>query len=513
MLDIQNKRCLDTKEDVSKIVFDPHVLHWSDQKKFDITPVKTGHSFPSCQGTDELIVLKPFNGPNTEYKIFHNDTHERGFLRTCPRVPVKKSGYCLDHGFNQDQKHESTVAVICGQPKTCIRTCCKETAYHSLSEGKCTNYQNQPENWRTDFTQGKVPNAKYIHGAPCTNGTFQNETDHEWYFESDGSLYLDLIHFTYDQYCLNNLEDSQSGTYTKQLFVCSMGEQGRCHGPYKSWLCSIDFTLLPILMGISLVFLVLLQWIIWSEKKDKLYECMQLCSIWMLALVYLTLIILKVSQVDGPMCEFLGTLFHFAYMSSFFWLSAMSHFVYNAFKGLEGRARNLRRVKYGFLNPKFRLYALYGFGCPALVTLLTIILNNVSSGEGFIAPRIGNGRCTLGQSRDGLDIPMLWYFHIINILTLVSILGFFGIFVYNMTAGFWADNALANTEKERAEKRKQRMKVVIKMFFVMGLSWIADIISWGLGESYGEFEVWKIKGLRYTTLFFQIINSSQVSKE
>ena len=108
---------------------------------------------------------------------------------------------------------------------------------------------------------------------------------------------------------------------------------------------------------------------------------------------------------------------------------------------------------------------------------------------------------------------MLWYFHLINILTLVSILGFFGIFVYNMTAGFWADNALANTEKERAEKRKQRMKVVIKMFFVMGLSWIADIISWGLGESYGEFEVWKIEGLRYTTLFFQIINSSQVSKE
>ena len=112
MLDIQNKRCLDTKEDVSKIVFDPHVLHWSDQKKFDITPVKTGHSFPTCQGTDELIVLKPFNGPNTEYKIFHNDTHEMGFLRTCPKVPVKKSGYCLDHGFNQDQKHESTVAVI-----------------------------------------------------------------------------------------------------------------------------------------------------------------------------------------------------------------------------------------------------------------------------------------------------------------------------------------------------------------------------------------------------------------
>ena len=48
------------------------------------------------------------------------------------------------------------------------------------------------------------------------------------------------------------------------------------------------------------------------------------------------------------------------------------------------------------------------------------------------------------------------------------------------------------------------------MFFVMGLSWIADIIGWALIESYGAFEVWKIEGLRYTALFFLIINSSQV---
>ena len=92
-------------------------------------------------------------------------------------------------------------------------------------------------------------------------------------------------------------------------------------------------------------------------------------------------------------------------------------------------------------------------------------------------------------------------------------MGFFGVFVYNLTAGFWSDNTLANTDKERAEKRKQHMKIIIKMFFVMGLSWIADIISWGLAESYGPFEVWKIGGLRYTALFFLIINSSQVCKK
>ena len=80
-----------------------------------------------------------------------------------------------------------------------------------------------------------------------------------------------------------------------------------------------------------------------------------------------------------------------------------------------------------------------------------------------------------------------------------------------MTAGFWAENALAATEKERAKKQKQRMKVVTKMFFVMGLSWIADVVSWGLEQlPGGQLALYKNQGLRYTLLFFQIINSSQV---
>ena len=80
-----------------------------------------------------------------------------------------------------------------------------------------------------------------------------------------------------------------------------------------------------------------------------------------------------------------------------------------------------------------------------------------------------------------------------------------------MIAGFWSDNVLAATDAERAKKQKQRMKVVIKMFFVMGLSWIADIISWAVQEGHGDYEFYKKTGLRYTSLVFAIINSCQVS--
>ena len=156
--------------------------------------------------------------------------HERSyFIYKCAKRAYKYSEhsttYCFDRGFNQDQEHESTVAVICGQPQTCIRTCCKETQYLS-SEGSCTNYQNQPENWITDFTE----DAAVFQSIPCTHGYFENLTnydwaltDYDWSFESDGSLFLDIVNIPSDQYCLTNLEDSQNGTYTLQAFVCHQG--------------------------------------------------------------------------------------------------------------------------------------------------------------------------------------------------------------------------------------------------------------------------------------------------
>merc|ERR1712029_1035378 len=175
----------------------------------------------------------------------------------------------------------------------------------------------------------------------------------------------------------------------------------------------------------------------------------------------------------------------------------------------QGNPADLVRRKFGFFNPQFKFYALYAFGCPGLVILITIILQYLPDEyqENYIAPRINRGHCLLGKAGQGLDIPQLWYFHLINIFTLVSILAFFGIFLWKLAFG--NQTQIAATEKERAARRKQRMKVAIKMFFVMGLTWIADMISWAIATNHGEFEVFKNKGLLYSGLVFQIINSAQ----
>ena len=45
----------------------------------------------------------------------------------------------------------------------------------------------------------------------------------------------------------------------------------------------------------------------------------------------------------------------------------------------------------------------------------------------------------------------------------------------------------------------------------MGLTWIADIASWAINSQYGHFEKFKNKGLLYSEVFCDCINSLQVS--
>ena len=76
--------------------------------------------------------------------------------------------------------------------------------------------------------------------------------------------------------------------------------------------------------------------------------------------------------------------------------------------------------------------------------------------------------------------------------------------------GLRTTQMLDKTDKDRSKRRNRMMKVIIKMFFVMGLTWIADMISWAIEVKFGDYEIFKNhKGFLYSGLVFQIINSSQ----
>ena len=78
---------------------------------------------------------------------------------------------------------------------------------------------------------------------------------------------------------------------------------------------------------------------------------------------------------------------------------------------------------------------------------------------------------------------------------------FFFLFLWNMFCGTWSHR---QNDPVVAEQHKQKLRMVIKMFFVMGVSWIAEILSFFLNWSVGSHKIYK------GSLFFQLINSLQV---
>ena len=79
---------------------------------------------------------------------------------------------------------------------------------------------------------------------------------------------------------------------------------------------------------------------------------------------------------------------------------------------------------------------------------------------------------------------------------------FFILFLWNMLCGVWANQA---GDPVVAQQNKQKMHVVIKMFFVMGVSWIAEIILFFVNWLIGDHKIYK--GI----FLFQLINSLQVN--
>ena len=88
-----------------------------------------------------------------------------------------------------------------------------------------------------------------------------------------------------------------------------------------------------------------------------------------------------------------------------------------------------------------------------------------------------------------------------------SNIAIYAFFLWNMVFGFWSRNAeKANISNAQAARQnsKIRLKAVLKLFLVMGLTWTLETISWSLEYCLGKEKVWKV------TVVFDVINALQV---
>ncbi|KAL2723116.1 putative G-protein coupled receptor Mth-like 1 isoform X2 [Vespula maculifrons] len=138
---------------------------------------------------------------------------------------------------------------------------------------------------------------------------------------------------------------------------------------------------------------------------------------------------------------------------------------------------------------RLRVYACYAWGGPLLVAGLAALLDHLSpqTQYTYLRPRFGEKQCWFYG-----DMEILAYFFgPIGVLLAVNLL-FFAATARELTCGLWKGEFVKSTT-ERAALGRVCMKLVI----VMGITWVADVVSWAVG------------GPQYIWYFTDLINAFQ----
>ena len=138
----------------------------------------------------------------------------------------------------------------------------------------------------------------------------------------------------------------------------------------------------------------------------------------MMYIWYLFSIIVKwTAHTDyRSLCMFEAIVIQYSKMSMYFWLSAIGFNIWKSFRKLQPRVTfHSQRRMWGFQDKSFKWYALYAWGCPFLVTCVTLIMESLPESEAYISPQIGKETCTLDPKWG-----KLYYYQVINGPVLVS---------------------------------------------------------------------------------------------
>ena len=100
------------------------------------------------------------------------------------------------------------------------------------------------------------------------------------------------------------------------------------------------------------------------------------------------LVLVKKNHLTSIACRIEGFLKQFSYMSTMFWLTGLSFSAWRAFRTMRARAPVNHGL--GCWNPNFKWHALFAWGCPLLMTIITIIMmflpDSLTDGLGLVLP-------------------------------------------------------------------------------------------------------------------------------
>ncbi|XP_011881871.1 PREDICTED: G-protein coupled receptor Mth2-like [Vollenhovia emeryi] len=301
----------------------------------------------------------------------------------------------------------------------------------------------------------ECPNQIYmLDPTRDDNFTIVHENDTVWL-----QTPVDDMKIPADRFCTTRT------MYNKPVALVCFDEELMEESVVKTW----KTTLICIVSLISAIFLIitLAIYVILPELRE-LQDKAMMAAVTTLAVSYTILSIQHLRsnfEDDYVICVSLGFILYFSFMSAFFWLNIVAFNVWRCVW-----FRNFR-VKEQLL---FYTYCVWGWGGPTCFLIAALTTHHMS-GE-YLRPGFGEYSCWFSG---GTQTWVYFYGPIAILLTLNTI--YLGMTSWRL----WHQYRDYTGSKLRVLRFK--CLLYIKLVFVMGITWIFELISFAVGSRLDEF--------------------------
>ncbi|CAG7817253.1 unnamed protein product [Allacma fusca] len=464
---------------------------------------------PNCKnGVIEKIILNPprqrrnADGSTETYEINHPDvvlspqgsliwTDENNFTNT-----YQYENFCIDQ-VNKTAFVAVVCKPMCNEETPCIRKCCKPEDLLDVGNQTCVPAHTpwNPHLYSsnlTNLTRLDDSSLSYIVGVPRCQVyiiDMRKEKSEKFYALSNGSLMTvldDKKHvFSNNKFCVDGVAETYVGDLDYQHFYDIAGHSG-LESDQIAVICldgndndeeqmSWIFPLFAGVMSISAIFLILtaaVYLILWEYQNIHGWLQFSYVVSLLFAFSFLAFVQLFSPYIlyDYPeICEFFGSVIHFSFLSAFFWLTSMNFDLWWTFSG----CRPLRASTRTGEKKRFAFFGLLSWGCAILIASTGVALDSAYKGDPVISeflPQFGTKNCYFHNERSKLP----FFYAPIGFLLCVNVIFFMSTIL--SLHKLQKDTRFATRQSSNQDKK--RFVLFLKLFVLMGVCWVFEMISW-----------------------------------
>ncbi|XP_066992173.2 G-protein coupled receptor Mth2 [Anabrus simplex] len=370
------------------------------------------------------------------------------------RYCTKRENYCRDH--------------------MCVTKCCPTGQSKVSRSCKPTSQSFSPVFPRNMREAESVLRFGVIQEMPC-KGMFplmpKTDERENAFLQDNGEIYVPLYDRNFDvtQYCMEHVDYEAGNMYGMYTFLCFTMDFTEVD--------KLPYSLVAIGLITSCVFL-LLTLLIYSflPSLQNLHGKTLMCHVASMLTAFVFLTILQLGELDFIICKVIGFALMFSLLASFSWLNVMCFDIWWTFGLVRSIQRDSRRESD---RRHFLWYNVYAWGLSTVLASWTILMNELGVGlPEALQPQIGQAYCFLE-----LGSPARLVFYVGPMSIQIG----FNLVFYVMTA--WHCSKVkaeihrmqSASSSDRCKKRyqadKAKLLMNVKLFVVMGIMWIAEIIS------------------------------------